>query len=37
MKGNYLMTNFIRKKNDFSVLALKVMANSLNGVTIEEE
>jgi hypothetical protein len=35
MKGSYLMTSFIRKKNEFSILALKVMANSLNGIGIE--
>jgi hypothetical protein len=35
MKGNYLMTSFIRKKNEYSMLALKVIANSLSGVTAE--
>jgi hypothetical protein len=37
MKGNYLMVSFLRKKNEYSATALKVLANSLMGLGKEEE
>lgn len=37
MKGNYLMISFLRMKNEYSPMALKCIANSLNGLDRQQE
>lgn len=37
MKGNYLMISFIRKKNQYSSVALKVIANSISSLGKADE